>query len=220
MEVIDPDGRRPLSLSEARTAQSFRLKRAGFYQIRFANGQDAVIGVNPDRRESDLEPIPDDLLQLWSGSNAAGMPTETHRAPMTSKYRPVNLWWYVMLLVLVVAVAETTLPAATWARSGRKHEQSSELNSYIARLQQRLRLGAWLRGAAIFAGTALVVTVVLVLVLNHLPFQHMVSQALVSHSSLRSAAAGAFGVALPLIRLTRRTRCAGPKPHILSSNSG
>ena len=36
---------------------------------------------------------------------------------------------------------------------------SSELNSYIAQLRQRLRLGAWLRGAAIFAGTALAVTV-------------------------------------------------------------
>ena len=68
MEVIDPDGRRPLSLSEARTVQTFRLRRAGFYQIRFANGRDAVIGVNPDRRESDLEPIAPDVQQLWSGS--------------------------------------------------------------------------------------------------------------------------------------------------------
>ena len=39
--------------------------------------------------------------------------------------------------------------------------KQNELNSYIARLQQRLRLGAWLRGAAIFTGTALLVTVVL-----------------------------------------------------------
>ncbi len=46
----------------------------------------------------------------------------------------------------------------------------SELNSYIARLQHRLRLGAWLRGAAIFTGTALVVTVGLVLLLNHYAF--------------------------------------------------
>ena len=51
-DVIDPEGHRPLSLGEARTAQTFRLARAGFYQIRFANGQDAVIGVNADRRES------------------------------------------------------------------------------------------------------------------------------------------------------------------------
>jgi hypothetical protein len=42
----------------------------------------------------------------------------------------------------------------------------SELNLYIARLQQRLRLGVWLRGAAIFTATALTVTVALVLVLT------------------------------------------------------
>ena len=48
--------------------------------------------------------------------------------------------------------------------------RQNELNSYIARLQRRLRLGAWLRGAAIFTGTALVVTVALVLVLNHFAF--------------------------------------------------
>ena len=67
-------------------------------------------------------------------------------------------------------LAETASPAAIWARSGRKYEHASELNSYIARLQQRLRLGAWLRGAAIFTGTALVVTVALVLVLNPFAF--------------------------------------------------
>ena len=37
--------------------------------------------------------------------------------------------------------------------------KQSELNSYIVRVQERLRLGAWVGGAAIFAGTALVVTI-------------------------------------------------------------
>ncbi len=46
----------------------------------------------------------------------------------------------------------------------------SELNSYIAQLQHRLRLGAWLRGAAIFTGTALLVTIALVLILNRFAF--------------------------------------------------
>ncbi len=48
--------------------------------------------------------------------------------------------------------------------------RQNELNSYIARLQHRLRLGAWLRGAAIFAGTALSSPVALVLLLNHFAF--------------------------------------------------
>jgi hypothetical protein len=109
VEVIDPDGRRPLSLSEARTAQILRLRRAGFYQIRFANGRDAVIGVNPDRRESDLEPMAPDVQQLWSGSKGdPSTPTAT-AAGAETKYRRVSLWWYVMLLTLAVALAETVL---------------------------------------------------------------------------------------------------------------
>jgi hypothetical protein len=109
VEVIDPDGHRPLSLSEARTIQTFRLRRAGFYQIRFANGRDAVIGVNPDRRESDLDPIAPDVQQLWSGSkNDSSIQTAAANGA-EAKYRPVSLWWYVMLLALVVALAETAL---------------------------------------------------------------------------------------------------------------
>ena len=109
VEVIDPDGRRPLSLSEARTIGSFRLERAGFYQIRFANGRDAVIGVNPDRRESNLEPLTNDVQGLWSGSSGSRGTQAAGSAPVTVKARPVSLWWYVMLLALVVALAETAL---------------------------------------------------------------------------------------------------------------
>lgn len=107
VEVIDPDGRRPLSLSEARTAQSLQLRRAGFYQIRFSNGRDAVIGVNPDRRESDLQPMAPDVQQLWSRSSGGGTSQTPNGAPAELTYRPMSLWWYVMLLALVVALAET-----------------------------------------------------------------------------------------------------------------
>ena len=48
-----------------------------------------------------------------------------------------------------------------------------ELNSYIGQLQQRLRVGAALRGAAILAGTALVTTVVLVVILNAFAFSRV-----------------------------------------------
>jgi hypothetical protein len=108
VEVINPDGRRPLSLDEARTVQSFRLRRAGFYQVRYANGRYAVIGVNPDRRESDLQPIAQDVQQLWSGNSGGSVPEHTAVVDDV-KYRPINLWWYVMLLALVVALAETAL---------------------------------------------------------------------------------------------------------------
>lgn len=106
VEVIDPDGRRPFSLNETHSAQSVRLHRSGFYQIRVSNGRDAVIGVNPDRRESDLEPMPQDVQQLWSGSSRYSQPQGTASFREDAKYQSPTLWWYVMLLALVVALAE------------------------------------------------------------------------------------------------------------------
>jgi hypothetical protein len=109
VEVVAPDGQRPLSLSEARTAHSFRLAHTGFYQVRFANGRDAVIGVNPDRRESNLEPMGEDIQRLWSGSNRSTAPNPETAMLGTEKYRSISLWWWVMLLALAVTLAETVL---------------------------------------------------------------------------------------------------------------
>ena len=79
----------------------------------------------------------------------------------------------------------------------------SELNSYIAKLQQRLRLGAWLRGAAIFTGTALAVTVAMVLVLNQFAFPaHGVTAARLT-IFVALAVAAVLAIAVPLIRATR-----------------
>jgi hypothetical protein len=108
VDIIGPDGKRPLSLKEAAAAESFQLARAGFYQIRFANGRDALIAVNPDRRESDLAVIPDDVLKLWSGANAGGtQPAQEAAAAATNSVS--GLWWWVMLLVLMAALAESAL---------------------------------------------------------------------------------------------------------------
>lgn len=115
VEVVDPTGQRPLSLTEARTEQTFRLQRAGFYQIRFANGRNAVIGVNPDRRESDLKPIAPDVQQLWSGSKSDASNQTNSVAVVDAKSRPMSLWWYVMLLALVVALAEAAVASGYMA---------------------------------------------------------------------------------------------------------
>jgi hypothetical protein len=109
VEVIDPDGRRPLSLSEATKAQTYQLTRAGFYQLRLANGRQDLVGVNPDRRESDLDVIPDDVLALWRGnSNAA--PQQASSGPsqaVETQTKPFSLWWYVVLSLLFAAIAES-----------------------------------------------------------------------------------------------------------------
>jgi hypothetical protein len=109
VDVIGPDGKRPLSLKEAAVAQSFQLTRAGFYQIRFANGRDALIAVNPDPRESELAVIPDDVLKLWSGA-AAEAPSEAAQESAARTTNDVSgLWWWVMLVLLMAALAETVL---------------------------------------------------------------------------------------------------------------
>ena len=105
LEVIDPEGRRPLSLSDARDAQTFRLTRGGFYQIRFANRHDTVVGANPDRRESNLESLPNDLQQLWSGSSGDNVPQKASARSGETKTQ-LSLWWYVMLVALAAASAE------------------------------------------------------------------------------------------------------------------
>src|SRR5580693_3585558 len=81
--------------------------------------------------------------------------------------------------------------------AGGSMSYDSELSSYIATLQKRLRLGAWLRGAAIFAGTALMVTVLLVLLLNRFAFPaHAVTAARLT-IFVALAAVAVFGIAVP-----------------------
>ena len=107
VEVVGPDGRRLLSLNEARTTQTLRLEQAGFYQIRLANGRDMLIGVNADRRESDLQPVADDVQKLWAGSNSNSSSPTKSASSHEEGFHSVSLWWYVMLLALIAALAET-----------------------------------------------------------------------------------------------------------------
>jgi len=106
IELIDPDGARPLSLREATTAETYQAPRAGFYEVRRANGRHDMLAMNPDRRESDLSVVPPETLALWSGGDtvqsaggAAGFETEQDQQR--------RLWWYVMLLVVAAALAES-----------------------------------------------------------------------------------------------------------------
>ena len=109
VDVVGPNGQRPLSLSESATAQSFPLAHAGFYQIRYSTGREALVAANPDRRESDLEQIPADTLKLWTGAaeTSEAAPAAGQVAPKSS-YQS-SLWWWVMLCLLIVALAESVL---------------------------------------------------------------------------------------------------------------
>jgi Aerotolerance regulator N-terminal/von Willebrand factor type A domain len=107
VEVIDPEGGRPLSLGDAANAQAYQVTRAGFYQLRLADGRQDLIGVNADRRESDLAAITDEMLSLWSGNRVQGSEPVAAAGDPQEKNNPYALWWYVMLLVLAAAVAES-----------------------------------------------------------------------------------------------------------------
>ena len=109
VEVVDPNGKRPLSLKEATTAQSYQLTQAGFYQLRLANGRQDVVGVNADRRESNLDVIPDETLALWRGNTSSAAEQASAAAQSEQKTQPHSLWWYLMLLVLGAALAESLL---------------------------------------------------------------------------------------------------------------
>ena len=109
VEVTDPEGKRPLTLGEAASAQSFQLTEAGYYQLRLADGRQDEVGVNPDPKESNLDVIPNDVLSLWQGKGGqTSQATPAAGAPPPNK-TPQTLWWYVMLLVLASAVAESVL---------------------------------------------------------------------------------------------------------------
>jgi aerotolerance regulator-like protein/VWA domain-containing protein len=120
VEIVDPQGRRPLSLREAATAQSFRLSDAGFYQVRLASGRQDVVGVNPDRRESNLDVIPADVLALWQGKGPRTQPSAA-AVPASEGTEPYPLWWYIMAFALLAALSESWLASRYL---GTPHEES------------------------------------------------------------------------------------------------
>jgi hypothetical protein len=109
VELIDPDGGRPLSLKEAASAQSYPLAREGFWELRRANGRHELVAVNADRRESDLSVIPQETLDLWAGNRGTTGQSENAATGETkqAEIRPYSLWWWFMLAALIIAVAES-----------------------------------------------------------------------------------------------------------------
>jgi hypothetical protein len=108
VEIVDPAGRRPLSLQEATTAESYPLARSGFYDVRLANGRRDLVAVNPDRRESNLEAVADDDLALWRASGA-GTRAPAAAVSESEPAKPRSLWWYAMFLVLLAGIAESAV---------------------------------------------------------------------------------------------------------------
>ncbi|MEZ5399018.1 MAG: BatA domain-containing protein [Bryobacteraceae bacterium] len=110
VEIIDPDGQRPLSLAQSTELQTFQPDREGFWEVRRASGRHETIAVNADRKESNLAVISKETLDLWAGGKAEpGVETAAAGAAEPAQPKPWGFWWYVMLAVLALAVAESLL---------------------------------------------------------------------------------------------------------------
>ncbi|MBI3278367.1 MAG: BatA domain-containing protein [Acidobacteria bacterium] len=106
VEVVAPGGGRALSLREAATARSFELAREGFYEVRRGSNRNELLAVHADRRESNLDVVPQETLALWQnagdGPQGAGGPAEPGE-------RRVGLWWYFALALLAMAIVESVV---------------------------------------------------------------------------------------------------------------
>ena len=108
-EVLDPDGKRVLSLEEAVKARNFAVDREGFFEIKTAGGRRSLVAAHADRRESDLSPIPQETLDLWKGTGSTDPPGPGGVGAADAADKPWGLWPYILLLLLGVAVAESVV---------------------------------------------------------------------------------------------------------------
>jgi hypothetical protein len=108
VEVLDPKGARALTLDEATRARNVPLTMAGFYDVKRPNGRHELIAVNADRRESDLDPIAAETLALWQNT-AQGQPQNAVSGGEPDAPKLMEFWWYVLIAVLALAVAESLL---------------------------------------------------------------------------------------------------------------
>ncbi|MBZ5604666.1 MAG: BatA domain-containing protein [Acidobacteriia bacterium] len=109
-EVLGPDGKRLLTLEEAANAKNFAVRSEGFFELKAASGRQSLIAAHADRRESDLAVIPKETLDLWkatgeSDQNAGGGQGSGDQ----SDRKPWGLWPILLLLLLLVALAESVV---------------------------------------------------------------------------------------------------------------
>jgi len=107
VEVLDPKGGRALTLEEATRAQNMPLSISGFYDVKRFNGRHELVAVNPDRHESDLDTIPAETLALWQ--NTAQGQRDAASGGEVAEPKPVEFWWYFLMAVLALAIAESLL---------------------------------------------------------------------------------------------------------------
>ena len=107
-DVIGPDGKHEIALSDATRIMTFNPAREGFYDIHQASGTRLLLAVYADRRESNLTQVPQETLNLWRNTSNGALAAET--GPVVTKI-PFSLWRYILALLLMAAVVESIFAA-------------------------------------------------------------------------------------------------------------
>jgi len=107
-QVVDPQGETVLSLADTRRAQDVRLRQTGFYQV-YTPGKETLVAVNPDARESDLEPMSAEQITRWEQAAVVAPQQAVAAAESQVAPPPVELWRYLLLLLVLVVLAESLL---------------------------------------------------------------------------------------------------------------
>ncbi len=106
-EVLDPDGKRLLSLEEATTAKNFAVNKEGYFELKTASGRHTLLAVHADRLESNLNAIPEETLALWRATGSDQTAAGASGPGNEQDKKPWPLWPWLLLLLLVVAMAES-----------------------------------------------------------------------------------------------------------------
>jgi hypothetical protein len=106
-DVTGPDGKREVPLAEEQRPDYLVLRAPGFYTVRLRD-QEHLFAANPDPRESNLQTLTPEDRTLWTGAarNSAGT---TVTASATESEKRQAIWWSILLLALLVALAEIYL---------------------------------------------------------------------------------------------------------------
>lgn len=122
-DVVGPDGKHELSLSDAARRLSFDLNQSGFYEVTRADGRRALLAVHPESRESNLLSVSDETLNLWRNTGD----TAQHPADATQQIqtRPWNIWRYFLVAALLVGFLESLFAGRYMGDGQRKEERQT-----------------------------------------------------------------------------------------------
>ena len=117
VEVISPDGKRMLSLEEAK-AQTVNLEREGFYEVRRGQGRQSMVAVNAPRLESNLALVPRETLALWENKSQKQTSATAAAASNFEKPEPWSFWRPLLALLVLAVLAESFIAARHLERDG------------------------------------------------------------------------------------------------------